>query len=65
MGEALMEQPELRLPEALIADATEIVAELALLEADAGVLLERAKRLTKQLVLLRPEPGRRSSRRPG
>ena len=60
-----MKQPEFRPTEALIAEATEIVADLALLEADAGVLLERAKRLTMQLALLRPETGRRSSRRPG
>ena len=60
-----MKQSETRPLEALIADATEIASELALLEADAGVLLERAKRLTKQLALLRSETGRRSSRRPG
>jgi hypothetical protein len=50
-----MKQSEPRPLEALIADATEIASELALLEADAGLLLERANRLVMQLVLLRPE----------
>jgi hypothetical protein len=38
--------------EALIVDANEIASELALLEADAGLLLERANRLAMQLALL-------------
>jgi hypothetical protein len=50
-----MKQTEPRPLEALIADASEIAAELALLEADAGLLLERANRLVMQLTLLRPE----------
>jgi hypothetical protein len=50
-----MEETEPRSLEGLIADAAEIAAELALLEADAGVLLERANRLALQLSLLRPE----------
>jgi hypothetical protein len=37
---------------ALIADANEIASELALLEADAGLLLERANKLAMELALL-------------
>jgi hypothetical protein len=38
--------------EALIAAANEIASELALLEADAGLLRERANQLAMQLALL-------------
>ena len=38
---------------ALIAAANEIASELALLEADTGLMLERANQLAMQLALLR------------
>lgn len=38
--------------EALIAHANQIASELALLEADAGLLLERANQLAMQLALM-------------
>ena len=47
-----MEQTEPNPLEALIADVNEIASGLALLEADAGLLLERANRLAMQLALL-------------
>ena len=50
--DALMEQSEPNPLEALIADVNEIASGLALLEADAGQLLERANRLAMQLALL-------------
>jgi hypothetical protein len=50
-----MEQSESHPLEALIADVNEIASELALLEADAGLLLERTNRLAMELALLRTE----------
>jgi hypothetical protein len=50
-----MQQSEPHPLEALIADVNEIASELALLEADAGLLLERANRLAMELALLSTE----------
>jgi hypothetical protein len=52
VDDALMEQSEPNPLEALIADVNEIASGLALLEADAGLLLERANLLAMQLALL-------------
>jgi hypothetical protein len=47
-----MKQTEPDPLQALIAEANEIASELALLEADAGLLRERANQLAMQLALL-------------
>ena len=51
-GALKMKQTEPDPLKALIAAASEIAAELALLEADAGLLRERANQLAMQLALL-------------
>jgi hypothetical protein len=47
-----MEQSEPNPLEGVLAEVNEIASELALLEADAGLLLERANRLAMQLALI-------------